>query len=354
MNALKIFKSSAGSGKTFTLVKEYLKLVLAHPEDYRSILAITFTNKAAEEMKSRIVEALFDLSSGNKSPLLKILEKDLPKVNIRVRAEKSLKNILHDYSSFSVSTIDSFFQRILRALAREIHLPLKMEVEVSTDDAILAVTDSILREVGNDKELTEWLTDLALQKMGEEKGWNIENDIGVVAGELFKEDHHNKKILSREDIKRIYLELNRTRNVFTNKLKKIGDEALSIISGAGFSLNDFSYKEAGVAGYFQKISNPKNAASFLTGSRVEKGIDDPTSWTSKKSEYKSTLDDLVSTALLPLLQKAVAIVDNEYREFITANEVLKKIYLFGLVNDLQDKFREYRKENNVILLSLNQ
>ncbi|MBK7429862.1 MAG: UvrD-helicase domain-containing protein [Bacteroidetes bacterium] len=351
MNALKIFKSSAGSGKTFTLVKEYLKLVLAHPEDYRSILAITFTNKAAEEMKSRIVEALVDLSSGNKSPLLEILEKDLPKVNIRVRAEKSLKNILHDYSSFSVSTIDSFFQRILRALAREIHLPLKMEVEVSTDDAILAVTDSILREVGNDKELTDWLTDLALQKMGEEKGWNIENDIGVVAGELFKEDHHNKKILSREDIKRIYLELNRTRNVFTNKLKKIGDEALSIISGAGFSLNDFSYKEAGVAGYFQKISNPKNAASFLTGSRVEKGIDDPTSWTSKKSEYKSTLDDLVSTALLPLLQKAVAIVDNEYREYITANEVLKKIYLFGLVNDLQDKFREYRKENNVILLS---
>ena len=154
MNALKIFKSSAGSGKTFTLVKEYLKLVLAHPEDYRSILAITFTNKAAEEMKSRIVEALVDLSSGNKSQLLEILENDLPKVNIRVRAEKSLKNILHDYSSFSVSTIDSFFQRILRALAREIHLPLKMEVEVSTDDAILAVTDSILREVGNDKELT--------------------------------------------------------------------------------------------------------------------------------------------------------------------------------------------------------
>ena len=97
MNALKIFKSSAGSGKTFTLVKEYLKLVLAHPEDYRSILAITFTNKAAEEMKSRIVEALVDLSSGNKSPLLEILEKDLPKVNILVRAEKSLKNILHDY-----------------------------------------------------------------------------------------------------------------------------------------------------------------------------------------------------------------------------------------------------------------
>lgn len=351
MNALKIFKSSAGSGKTFTLVKEYLKLVLAQPEDYRSILAITFTNKAAEEMKSRIVEALVELSSGQKSQLLELLEKELPKVNIRVRAEKSLKNILHDYSSFSVSTIDSFFQRILRALAREIHLPLKMEVEVSTDDAILAVTDSILREVGNDKDLTEWLTDLALQKMGEEKGWNIENDIAVVAGELFKEDHHNKKILSRDDIKKIYKDLNLKRNAFTSKLKKIGEQGLNIIEGAGFSINDFSYKESGVAGYFLKISNPKNAASFALGSRVLNGLQDPTSWTSKKSEYKETLDDLVACDLHPLLSKAAAIVETEFREFITANEVLKKIYLFGLVNDLQEKFREYRKENNVILLS---
>lgn len=351
MNALKIFKSSAGSGKTFTLVKEYLKLVLAHPEDYRSILAITFTNKAAEEMKSRIVEALVELSSGNKTTLLTILETDLPGVNIRVRAEKSLKLILHDYSSFSVSTIDSFFQRILRALAREIHLPLKMEVEVSADDAILAVTDSILKEVGSDKDLTEWLTDLALQKMSEDKGWNIENDIALVAGELFKEDHHNKKILSRDDIKRIYKDLSTIRRTFTAKLKKIGEEGLNIISGAGFSLDDFSYKEAGVAGYFLKISNPKNAASFLISTRIEKGLEDPTGWTSKKSEFKKAIDDLVISNLHPLLQKAASIVENEYKEYITANEVLKKIYLFGLVNDLQDKFREYRKENNVILLS---
>jgi len=351
MNALKIFKSSAGSGKTFTLVKEYLKLVLAHPEDYRSILAITFTNKAAEEMKSRIVEALVELSSGNKSFLLTMLEEDLPGINIRLRAGKSLKNILHDYSSFSVSTIDSFFQRILRALAREIHLPLKMEVEVSADDAILAVTDSILREVGSDKDLTEWLTDLALQKMSEDKGWNIENDIALVAGELFKEDHHNKKILSRDDIKRIYKDLSNIRRTFTSKLKKIGEEGLNIISGAGFSLEDFSYKEAGVAGYFSKIANPKNAASFLVTSRIEKGLQDPSSWTSKKSEFKKSIDDLVISSLHPLLQKAATIVENEYKEYITANEVLKKIYLFGLVNDLQDKFREYRKENNVILLS---
>lgn len=351
MNELKIFKSSAGSGKTFTLVKEYLKLVLDQPDDYRSILAITFTNKAAEEMKSRIIESLVALSNDTSGNLLVVLEKELPKINIKSRAARALKNILHDYSSFSVSTIDSFFQRILRSLAREIHLPLKMEVEVSSDDAILAVTDALLQEIGNDKELSDWLTDLALQKMGDEKGWNIDQDIYVVAREIFKEDHHNKVILSRNDIRNVYDDLLKLKNSFLIRLKSIGQKALTIIDGSGFSIDDFSYKLSGVAGYFSKISNPKNPESFEISKRIESGLNDITSWTAKKSPHKITLDQLVESELHPLLLKATAIVNAEYQDYITAVEVLKKIYLFGLVNDLQNKFKEYRKENNVILLS---
>ncbi len=351
MNELKIFKSSAGSGKTFTLVKEYLKLVLDQPDDYRSILAITFTNKAAEEMKSRIIESLVELSKNTDGKLAKALEEELPKINLKSRAERALKNILHDYSSFSVSTIDSFFQRILRSLAREIHLPLKMEVEVSTDDAILAVTDALLQEIGNDKELSDWLTDLALQKMGEEKGWNIDQDIYVVAREIFKEDHHNKVILSRNDIRKTYDDLLKLKNSFLTRMKTIGERAMTIIDGSGFSIDDFSFKQAGVAGYFLKISNPKNAESFEIPKRVDSALEDPTSWTAKKSPHKTTIDNLVESELHPLLVKATDLVTSEYKNYITAVEVLKKIYLFGLVNDLQNKFKEYRKENNVILLS---
>ena len=326
MNELKIFKSSAGSGKTFTLVKEYLKLVLDQPDDYRSILAITFTNKAAEEMKSRIIESLVALSNDTSGNLLVVLEKELPKINIKSRAARALKNILHDYSSFSVSTIDSFFQRILRSLAREIHLPLKMEVEVSSDDAILAVTDALLQEIGNDKELSDWLTDLALQKMGDEKGWNIDQDIYVVAREIFKEDHHNKVILSRNDIRNVYDDLLKLKNSFLIRLKSIGQKALTIIDGSGFSIDDFSYKLSGVAGYFSKISNPKNPESFEISKRIESGLNDITSWTAKKSPHKITLDQLVQSELHPLLLKATEIVNAEYQDYITAVEVLKKIY----------------------------
>ena len=140
MNALKIFRSSAGSGKTFTLVLEYLRLVLRNPSDYKHILAITFTNKATSEMKQRILSALVQLSSPETSPLKEALEGDqLP--DLEKRARKALDLILHDYSSFSVCTIDSFFQKIIRGIAREIRLPSRFQLELNEDDVKEQITD---------------------------------------------------------------------------------------------------------------------------------------------------------------------------------------------------------------------
>src|SRR5258708_37142605 len=109
LNQLKIYKSSAGSGKTFTLVKEYLSLVLCNPNEYKHILALTFTNKATEEMKTRIVDALINLSQKKNQELRKLLAYELPNINIEANAQLALDNILHDYSNFSIFTIDSFF-----------------------------------------------------------------------------------------------------------------------------------------------------------------------------------------------------------------------------------------------------
>ncbi|MBL0104238.1 MAG: UvrD-helicase domain-containing protein [Bacteroidetes bacterium] len=270
---------------------------------------------------------------------------------IQVRAEKALKNILHDYSNFSVSTIDSFFQKILRALAREIHLPLKMEVEVSTDDAILSVTEALFREIGNDKELTEWLTDLAMQKIDLDKGWNIENDISLVAKEIFRESSHHDKILTRLEIKNIYDDLIKRRSTFVKKMEALGKEALAAMAGAGCSVDDFSYKSTGVAGYFLKIIKPKKFDDYAPTDRAIKGMEGSDAWFSKSSPRKNELEGFVSSTLIPILNKANQLFTEGFRDYVTADEVLKKIYLFGLVNDLQSKFREYRRENNVILLA---
>ena len=116
---------------------------------------------------------------------LKILKDDLPDTDLTASAKSSLKNILHDYTSFSVSTIDSFFQKILRALTRELNLPLNMDIQVEMDDVILNVTELLLSDIGVNKDLTEWLTKLAIQKIDDEKNWNLEKDISSVALEIF-------------------------------------------------------------------------------------------------------------------------------------------------------------------------
>src|SRR5690606_14070947 len=129
-----IYKSSAGSGKTYTLTMEYLKLALEHPFAFKHILAVTFTNKATKEMKERILEVLRKLTQKvdpeemMDSTLLTHLR--LSEEELKSRAYDVLTSILHHYSDFSISTIDSFFQRVVRAFAREMDLQAKFDIEL--------------------------------------------------------------------------------------------------------------------------------------------------------------------------------------------------------------------------------
>ncbi|MFN8142806.1 MAG: UvrD-helicase domain-containing protein [Bacteroidia bacterium] len=351
MNSLKIYKSSAGSGKTFTLVKEYLRLVLQNPDDFRHILAITFTNKAAGEMKERIISSLVDISKGKGGNMRELMEEELPGVNLTVQADKSLKNILHDYSSFSVSTIDSFFQRLLRSLAREMHLPLRLEIEINLDDAIAEVTDRLLQDVGKDKELTSWLSDLLLQKMDEAKGWRIEQDIFQVAKEIFKDRNEETKILSREELANIYRLLQQQRTSFEQQMKGLGKKAGEKIQAAGLDLSDFSYGKSGVIGYFEKIKNSRNPDDYQLKQRALDALESAEKWVPKKSQKKEETISLVENHLLPILQQAHSLVTAEYKTYLSAYEALRRIYVFGIFNDLLKKFGEYRNEKNVILLA---
>ena len=221
-NYLKIYTSSAGSGKTFTLVKEYLNIVLQRPEEYRHILAITFTNKAANEMKSRVIEALISLESGEPSELRSKLEETVPSKNITDNAGKVLKLILHDYPSFAISTIDSFFQKLLRSLAREIHLPLRAEIKLEEEDAILEVTDKLLQHSGTDKELGGWLQQLIFKKLEDDKGWNIQNEIAWIAKEILKERGATGNVMERSTIHELYGTMNQRKKNFEANMNGFG------------------------------------------------------------------------------------------------------------------------------------
>ena len=128
----KIYRSSAGSGKTYTLTREYLTLALQNPDYFRTILAVTFTNKATQEMKSRIVETLHELANGTQHTMRRELTEltGLSEAQLQERAKQVLSAVLHNYSHFAVSTIDSFFQRIIRSFAKEIGRALQGKAKV--------------------------------------------------------------------------------------------------------------------------------------------------------------------------------------------------------------------------------
>lgn len=195
INSFTIYNASAGSGKTFTLVKEYLCLLFKSPGDsnYKNILAITFTNKAVAEMKSRIIDTLFAFSleecpKKHQSALEAVSkETKLSFGELKLRSGQILKNILHNYAAFEVSTIDGFNHRVLRSFAKDLNLPLNFEVELDIDEVLGEAVDRLISRAGEDKELTRVLIDFAISKADDDKSWDISRDLFEIAKLLAKE-----------------------------------------------------------------------------------------------------------------------------------------------------------------------
>lgn len=192
-----IYDASAGSGKTFTLVKEYLKLLLADQgsQNFRKILAITFTNKAVNEMKHRILECLhlfsFPSEALSKNTLFLQLGKELqlsPEL-LQKRSRRSLKEILHNYAFFDISTIDKFNHRLLKTFAKDLKIPQNFEVVLDTDFLLAEGVDRLLGNAKANEEITDILIAFALEKIDESKSWNIGYDLEKVGAMLFDENH---------------------------------------------------------------------------------------------------------------------------------------------------------------------
>ena len=204
-----IYNASAGSGKTFNLVKEYLKILLTNDsnDSYKKILCITFTNKAVNEMKSRIIESLNELTKIDETlknnPLLELIKKEtgLTSEQIQLKSISILKSILINYASFEVSTIDKFTQKIIRNFAYEIKLPINYEVEIKSKDLLEEATAKLISQAGIKKELTNVLINFSFEKSGNDKSWDIEYDLNNIS-KLILSENHIKKIseLNKKDL----------------------------------------------------------------------------------------------------------------------------------------------------------
>ena len=200
-----IINAAAGSGKTYSLVYAYLKKLLSSStsNSYRKMLALTFTNKAVNEMKYRILKSLYLLAykieideiGGYRSSL--ILDLSLDKKTIEEKASNVLKKILHDYAAFEVITLDSFTQKLIRTFAKDLKIPASFEVTLEADQLLEEMIESILDKAGTEKKLTKLLVDFSLSKTAELKSWNIGMDLFDISKLLLNENDQYSKESTR-------------------------------------------------------------------------------------------------------------------------------------------------------------
>ena len=356
MSQLTIYKASAGSGKTFRLTKEFLHLLFKYSENYRRILAVTFTNKATAEMKSRILTELNTLAKGYESNYKDDLKNHykLTDSEIQAKAQKILTLLLHDFSKFSVSTIDKFFQKIIRSFTREIGIQPGYSIELNQNEILTKVIDELLIDLDTNTELKEWLSQLATDNIEQGSKWDFKDEIQKLAKEIFKEEFKafDKQLIQKmsdKDFLRKYVkELKEIKAKFESFLKTKSTEAIDLIQKYGLSIDDFSRKSAGPAGYYNKVLNK---SEFEPGKLFIGALDDQTKWYTKTSDKKDLIETLLNSGLLNLSKEIYSFYEKGYSLYYSSIEILKYIHTLGILTDISGKLREYCEEQNMFLIS---
>ena len=228
-DAFKVYQASAGSGKTYTIVKEYLGLCLKSPADtanFNQILAITFTNKAANEMKAKILQHLNDIINSDLTDQPKSMEASLieelgiDRTSLKANAELLFQKIIHDYSSFCVSTIDAFVQRLSRSFAKDLNLPTQFNVSIDEDEVADAITERIGEQIGTANPfLTKILEDFSEMKLDNEKSPKIANSIHDFVKKLFSEEAFQKNEQNHFETEEQYKEAEEKVKDLTEKVE---------------------------------------------------------------------------------------------------------------------------------------
>jgi len=352
---LTVYKASAGSGKTFQLVVEYLKLLILNPNNYRHILAVTFTNKATNEMKSRILEQLHLLASNQKSDYLEILAKTgISKDAVRKKAQLVLKNILHNYNRFSINTIDSFTQRIIKSFNRELGISPNFTIELDSGMILEEATDNMLAKIGEDKKLLTWLKEFSKEKIEDSYSQRIDEDIKSLGNELFKENfqiffpENSESVYSRNNLDNFARELNKIKALFENTLKTKSKLAIDKIQNNGFTIDDFSYKKSGVAGYLQSLAD---GIFKEPGARVLTASHETEKWYAKKHKQAPEIHQLVESDLQPILAKIIQLFEKDGQQYYTAVAVLKQLRMLGILTDLKEEIKTLLHEKGILQIS---
>lgn len=359
---LTVYKASAGSGKTFTLATEYMKLVIANPEAYRSILAVTFTNKATEEMKLRIISQLYGLSKllPESETYLKVIQDSLgmDREQIAKRAHEALYNLLHHYSYFRVETIDSFFQRVMRNLAKELELSANLKLELNDREIERQAVDELIEGLSIGDKLLTWILDYIKGNIGEDKNWNVIGKIKRFGENLSKdfykanEKQLRQKLEEEGFFERYLRQLEEVKRQAMEQVEQIAATFFDALDENGLTMDDFSRKKQGAWGYFEKLRTGACYEEYGVNSYQASAVDSVDAWFTKaKATPQNPAYHVVEEMLRPLLEFAVEKMPQLLRVYRSVEVTKSNLSQLRLLGSIDQKIKEMNQDANRFLLS---
>lgn len=351
---LTIYSASAGSGKTHKLAGIYLEKLFKSRLSYRKILAVTFTNKATAEMKTRILDELNNLALGLRSKYVSDLVEATGKSEeaIRNEARVILYSLLHDFSRFSVSTIDSFYQKIIRAFARDIGLHSGFNIEIDHAAVLSSAVDNVIASSAFDTKIKNWLSLFARANIEEGKSWDLKKSILGLSEELFKEKF---KLLSTEQKNKIedkgflsaYIrEIRSVSSAFTENLRQSGLKCLKLFDKYGLTDDMFFYKDKGVPAFVKSIAGGIVKAP---NTYVRALFNEPPKWC--PGSINTQLACAINDGLEKYIKEAVTYFNRNYVAYKTASTILSNIYILGILSDVLNQVHLITSDENIFLLS---
>ena len=310
---LLVYKASAGSGKTFTLAVQYIRQLIEDPTAYRRILAVTFTNKATTEMKARILSQLYGIATGDKDSegYLREIKKCTTKSETEIRhtANQALHNLIHDYSRFRIETIDSFFQSVMRNLARELELNANLEIELNNVNVLSDAVDAMIEKLDRNSPVLIWLLEYIEERIADDKRWNVSGEIKKFGLNVFDEVYIEKgkelrkKLDDPKFIPTFRKEVKDMQTEAEEQMKGFNEHFIEVLDANGLQPSDLKGGTRGIGSYFKKLGDGKYSDD-IRNTTVEKCLESEENWATKTSKAKDLILQLASTQLMPLLNEA--------------------------------------------------
>ena len=357
---LTIYKASAGSGKTFTLATEYIKLVVENPLSYRNILAVTFTNKATEEMKMRILSQLYGIwkQLPDSGKYMKVIceKTGLQETIVSERAGMALNHLLHNYNYFRVETIDTFFQGVLRNLARELDLTANLRIGLNDYLVEEVAVDQLIQDLHTTDVILQWLLKYIMETISDDKSWNVISQIKTFGKTIFHDDYKQVSKTLRQKMEepgffdQYTNHLKELRQAAQERMKQLAQDFFETINNEGLSVEDFSYGKSGVCSFFLKLQDSVFDESIV-GKRVTDCIGDPEKWCKKTHPHRELIHSLADTTLGNLLHKAMEERPRQWKLYQSADLTLRHLSQLRLLGSIEKKVRELNDSANRFLLS---